>query len=182
MKSCPKCKIQLKPKDIGPVEVDECDQCKGVWFDKDELRQAIDITDFDLNWMDFEIWKHEDKFKAKASEINCPVCKTPNQIIDYGSTAVEVDYCPSCQGVWLEENEFKKIIESLEQELVSKTFSEYIEASIEEAKEIITGPESFMSEWKDFITFLRMMQYRLFVENPKLLNTITAVQNVNPLK
>ncbi len=182
MKSCPRCKIQLTPKVIGPVEVDECEQCNGVWFDKDELRQAKDITDSDLNWMDFEIWKHEDRFKAKTSGINCPVCKTQNQTIDYGATAVEVDYCPSCRGVWLDENEFKKIIESLEQELVSKSFSEYINCSIEEAKEIITGPESFMSEWKDFVTVLRMMQYRMFVENPKLLDTITAVQKANPLK
>lgn len=182
MKSCPKCKIQLKPIAIGPVEVDECERCKGVWFDKDELRQAKDITDSDLTWMDFEIWKHEDRFKAKTSEINCPVCKTRNQIIDYGATSVEVDYCPSCQGIWLDENEFKKIIESLEQELVSKTFSEYIETSIEQAKEIISGPESFMSEWKDFVTVLRLMQYRMFVENPKLLDTVTAVQKANPLK
>ena len=128
--------------------------------------------------MDFEIWKHEDRFKTKASEINCPVCTTQAQTIDYGATAVEIDYCPSCQGVWLDENEFKKIIESLEQELVSKSFSEYIKASIEEAKEIITGPESFISEWKDFVTVLRMMQYRMFVENPKLLDTILSLQKV----
>jgi Zn-finger nucleic acid-binding protein len=182
MKFCPKCDTQLKPKAIGPVEVDECETCKGVWFDKDELRQAKDISDSDLNWMDFEIWKHEDRFKANASQIKCPVCKTQAQTIHYGETAVEVDYCPSCKGVWLDENELKKIIESLEQEVNSKSFSEYIKVSIEEAKEIITGPESFISEWKDFLTVLRMMQYRMFVENPKLLDTVISVQRANPLK
>ncbi|NNG01528.1 MAG: hypothetical protein HKM93_19225 [Desulfobacteraceae bacterium] len=182
MKFCPKCEVELTQTGIGSVEVDECEQCKGVWFDKDELRQAKDMTDADLNWMDFDIWKHEDRFKVKPSAINCPVCKTKTQTIDYGSSTIEVDYCPSCQGIWLEEHEFKKIIDSLELELVSKSFSDYIKASIEEAKEIVSGPESFISEWKDFLTVLRMMQYRMFVENPKLLNTITAVQNTNPLK
>ena len=182
MKPCPKCKVELKPKSIGPVEVDECENCKGIWFDKDELRQAKDITDSDLSWMDFEIWKHEDRFKSKETKIDCPVCRTQTEAIDYGSTSIEVDYCPSCQGIWLEEDEFKKIIESLEDETLSKSFSDYIKASIEEAKEIITGRESFMSEWKDFVTVLRMMQYRMFVENPKLLSTITSVQKANPLK
>ena len=92
-------KIELKPKVVGPVELDECVKCRGVWFDKDELRQAKDITDSDLNWMDFEIWKHEDSFKAMPSEITCPVCSTKTQKINYGATAIEVDYCPSCQGV-----------------------------------------------------------------------------------
>lgn len=174
--------MELKSKAIGPVEVDECEVCKGIWFDMDELRQAKDITDSDLNWMDFEIWKHENWYKAKTSEIDCPVCKIQAQAIDYGDAAVEIDYCPSCQGIWLDKNEFKKIIESLEQELVSKKFSEYIKASIEEAREIITGPESYMSEWKDFVTILRMMQYRMFVENQKLLDTVTIVQSANPLE
>ena len=40
MKQCPKCEIGLTPKNIGYVEVDECQSCKGIWFDKDELRQA----------------------------------------------------------------------------------------------------------------------------------------------
>jgi len=182
MKSCPKCNAQLKPKSVGPVEVDECRKCKGIWFDKDELRRAKDTTDSDMNWMDFEIWKHEDRFKTKPSEINCPSCKTQTQTIEYGATSVEVDYCPSCQGIWLDDREFKKIIESLEQELVSKSFSEYVRSSIEEAKEIITGPESLMSEWKDFVTVLRLMQYRMFVENPKLLDTVLSIQRANPLK
>ena len=182
MKSCPKCASVLMPKSRGPVEIDECERCKGVWFDKDELRRAKDSMDPDLNWMDFEIWKHEDRFKAKASAINCPVCKTPARAVDYGSASVEVDYCPSCQGIWLDENEFKKIIASLEQELTSRSFSDYIKSSLEEAKEIIAGPESFVSEWKDFATVLRMMHYRMFVENPKLLEFVTAVQKANPLK
>lgn len=181
MKSCPKCKIELKAKSVGSLELDECEKCGGVWFDKDELRQAKDITDSDLNWMDFEIWKHKDRFKAKPSEIDCPVCNIKTRKIRYGATSVEIDYCPSCQGVWLDENEFKKIIESLEEELNSKSFSEYIKESILEAKEIITGPESFISEWKDLKTVLRMMQYRMFVEHPKLLDTLSAAQRTNPL-
>jgi Zn-finger nucleic acid-binding protein len=181
MKLCPKCNIELKPKVIASVEVDECERCKGIWFDRDELRQLKDMTDSDLNWMDFELWKHKDDFVGKDSEILCPVCKIETRIIEYGNTSVQIAFCPSCQGVWLDEKEFAKIIEYLEKELDSKSFSDYIRESIKEAREIVTGHESFISEWKDFVTVLRMMEYRLFVEHPRLLDTILPIQKVNPL-
>ena len=176
MKQCPKCGGELRPKNIGPVEVDECQSCKGVWFDKDELRQAKDSTDADLNWMDFEIWKHEDQFKSRACPRKCPACGEPMVTLEYGSTAVAIDYCRSCQGTWLDRDEFKKIIDALETEVVAKSLPDYVKEAIREGIEVLTGPESFLSEWKDFSNVLRFMQYRLFVANPALLNTVTAVQ------
>ena len=182
MKLCPKCNSELKLKNIGPVQVDECEKCKGIWFDKEELRQAKDSTDSDLNWMDFDIWKHADKFKAKESSLKCPVCKTTTHQIHYRQTPIEIDCCSKCHGTWLDKDEFEKIIEALNEELLTKSFKEYISSSIKEAKEIVTGPESFISEWKDFATVLRLMQYRLFVEKPKLLNTVINIQKINPLQ
>ena len=178
VKKCPKCNEKLESKNIGPVEIDECRKCKGVWFDKGELRQAKDVTDSDLSWMDFEVWKHADQFKSKASPLACVACKKPMVSLNYGKTAVQIDYCPSCQGIWLDGREFKKIIDSLEKELLTKSFAQYVKESIQEAKEISSGTESFVSEWKDFATILRMMQYRLFVENPALLNTVRRVQKI----
>ena len=176
MKQCPKCQTGLQAADIGPVEVDECRECKGVWFDTDELRQAKDATDTDLNWMDFEIWKHEDRFESQPSARKCPSCEKPMVSLRYGETQVEIDYCQSCQGTWLDGGEFEKIINSLEKEILTKSFSEYVKESLQEAREIVTGPESFLSEWKDFATVLRMMQYRLFVEHPGLLEAIINAQ------
>ena len=178
MKKCPKCAQELEAKSIGPVEVDECRNCNGVWFEKDELREAKDFIDADLHWMDFEVWKHADQFKAEASPLECVVCTKPMVSLNYGGTAVQIHYCTSCQGIWLAEEEFRKIIESLEQELLTKSFADYVKESVQEAKEIFAGPESFSSEWKDFSTILRMMQYRLFVEHPALLNTMTRFQRI----
>jgi len=167
---------------IKDVEVDECNKCKGIWFEDDELRKAKDFTDSDLNWMDFEIWKHKDKSQARARNLACPQCNQTLVAVDYADTGVEIDYCPECKGTWLDKGEFKKVIDALTNELLTKSFSEYIKASLEEAKEIITGSESFVSEWKDFTTVFRMMQYRLFVENPKLLDTTINIQRINPIK
>jgi Zn-finger nucleic acid-binding protein len=176
MKQCPKCKEELTHKEIGGIEVDECPTCKGVWYEKDELRQAKDTYDSDLNWMDFEILKHKDQFKSTSCVHLCPTCQEPMVSLEYGKSKVIINYCQSCQGTWLDKGEFKKIIDELELELLTKSFPSYIKETIKEGAEIITGHESLISEWKDFANVLRFMQYRLFVENPKLLDAVTRVQ------
>jgi len=179
---CPKCSDQMEIQMIEDVEIDLCKKCSGIWFDQDELRKAKDQTEPDLNWMDFEIWKNENKFQFSQKPLVCPKCDLDMVQIDYGKTGVEVDYCPKCRGVWLDEGEFKKIIENLNSELANKSISEYVKASLEEGLEIATGPETFISEWKDFMTVLRMFQYRFFILNPKLQDTVFTIQDKFPLK
>ena len=177
---CPKCEKELRQCTIGTVELDECIACEGTWFNNDELRKCKDQTDSDLNWMDFEIWKHKDRFLVSAKPIHCPHCNTEMVAINYDTTDIEIDYCVNCQGVWLDGGEFQKIIEALTDELLTKTVSEYARASLTEAKEIISGPESRISEWKDFLNILRMLQYRALVENPKLNDAIIELQKNLP--
>lgn len=179
---CPKCHESMKVENIENVEIDECPKCSSIWFDQDELRKAKDQTDPDLNWMDFEIWKHEDRFKFAARVLKCPKCNINMVAIDYGETGVEIDYCPQCQGTWLDEGEFGKIIDALRTELETKSISDYAKASLKEAKEIITGGEGLISEWKDFTTVLRMFRYRFFIEKPKLLDTVINIQKANPIR
>ena len=40
----------------------------------------------------------------------CPVCKDADLVMSERS-GVEIDYCPSCRGVWLDRGELDKIIE-----------------------------------------------------------------------
>ena len=40
----------------------------------------------------------------------CPVCKTQTQPMAERH-GIEIDYCPSCRGVWLDRGELDKIIE-----------------------------------------------------------------------
>lgn len=176
MKQCPKCRRELKPADIGPVEVEECPGCGGVWFDKDELRRAEDSMDSDLGWLDLDIWKNENEFSLTDSARECPTCRKPMASVAYGETAVVIDCCRSCKGTWLDKDEFRRIVAALEEEVSGKSFSDYVKQAVREGAELFTGHESFISEWKHFVTVLRLMQYRLFVEKPGLLGTITGAQ------
>ncbi len=179
---CPVCSATMDRKRVQDIAIDECPECRGTWFQDDELRKAKDSADSDLNWMDFEVWKHADRFKAAPRNLACPKCSGSLVCADYDNTGVEIDCCPQCKGIWLDKGEFKKITDALTDELLTKSFSDYVKASLEEAKEILTGPESFLSEWRDFITVCRMMNYRLLTENPKLVDTMAAIQRANPIQ
>ncbi len=180
MKKCPKCEATLNPEMAGTIEADQCPKCMGVWFDKDELREVKDFADADLNWLDFEIWKHEELFKTGPTSLKCATCDKAMVSLVYGETGVEVDYCPSCRATWLDEGEFRKIVDALENELLTKSLGQYVIDSVKEAKEILSGPESFVSEWKDLATIIRFMRCRLCVEHPKLHGMAETIQQQLP--
>lgn len=49
--------------------------------------------------------------------MNCPVDNTPLAMSE--RQGVEIDYCPTCRGVWLDRGELDKIIERANQEAES---------------------------------------------------------------
>jgi Zn-finger nucleic acid-binding protein len=179
---CPRCEVDFDSKELGGLEVEECRSCGGTWFEEEELRKAKDEADPDLAWMDFEIWKHGDRFEVSMKPVRCPRCEIDMAAVEYGSTKIEVDFCLRCQSVWLDAGEFEKIVEALEEELVNKEVPEYIVASLREARQVLAGPETLASEWKDFRTVLRMLEYRILSSNPKVARALEAIQFGNPLR
>lgn len=177
---CPHCRLELALHRIGSVGIHECKECKGMWLEDRELKKIKDEIDADLNWLDFDIWKHPENFKTASTIFDCPGCDAAMVILDYDHTSVEIHYCDSCHGIWLEKGELNKIIHALEDEILTKSMDDYMHATIEQAKELITGKESFISEWKDFSTILRFVQYRILSLHPKINNAIVTFQ-INPL-
>ena len=180
--NCPKCRGSLVRREFESVVVDECQDCSGIWFDQDELRRAKDSAEPDANWLDFEVWKNIERVSGAAASIDCPACGSQLIALTYADTVVEIDHCPKCEGTWLDKAEFKKIIDALSKEIVTKPAPDYVKSVLEEAKEIVTGPESLLSEWRDFTTVLRLMQYRLLAEHPAVAKTIAEVQRSSPIR
>jgi Zn-finger nucleic acid-binding protein len=172
----------MKPLKIGEVEIDECCQCRGIWFDKGELAEAKDEVDPDLRWLDFGIWKQEARFHISDGPLKCPRCqKNAMREINFQGPDVDFRFCPSCEGVWLNAGDFKKILDALSEEAESKSVSEYVKVSLKEASEIFTNPKGLISEWKDLKAILRMLRYRVFIENPKFRNILVGIQRSLPL-
>ncbi|WP_323122308.1 TFIIB-type zinc ribbon-containing protein [Burkholderia alba] len=47
--------------------------------------------------------------------MKCPVCKTPDLLMTERQS-IEIDYCPTCRGVWLDRGELDKLIERADDE------------------------------------------------------------------
>ena len=178
---CPRCKSRLETKIYGDLELDQCPDCHGVWFDQGELSEAKDTVAPDLQWLEFDFWKHPEKFKLSSRPMACPRCSAELFAINYENTPIEVDVCTHCRGVWLDDGEFEKIIDALNQELATADVSDYVKASVQEGKEIFTGDDKLKAEWKDFTTVLRLMQYRIFTEKPRLLRELLDAQKGTPI-
>ncbi|ACB39465.1 zf-TFIIB domain-containing protein [Pyrobaculum neutrophilum] len=41
MKFCPVCGVELKPRVVYGIEIDQCPKCGGVWLDGGELNKLI---------------------------------------------------------------------------------------------------------------------------------------------
>lgn len=177
MKACPRCKREMRGATVGSVRVEECPACKGLWFEDQELRLAKDETDADLAWMDFEIWRHPERFVRSSRAVACPSCgpDRPMVAVQYGSTGVTIDCCENCHGIWLDRGELDGIVNALTAELRSKDVGDYARASLEEARELFSGSESLTSEWRDLRSVLRLLQLRFFVDHPTLLGVVRGI-------
>ncbi len=180
--NCPTDSTPLEADAVENVRTEVCPQCRGVWFAQGELERAVDQADPDVRWLDFDLWSDPEALAANWSARACPVCEKTMAAIGYGDTGVTVDVCPDGHGVWLDAGEFEAIITALEGEVAAKDVSDYVRASLAEARELVTGDEGFVSEWKDFLTVNRLLQYRVLAENPKLAELLLALQTSNPLK
>jgi Zn-finger nucleic acid-binding protein len=98
---CPKCK---KPtlsnfNTSEGVVVDFCDQCFGIWFDKDELANYIELS------KDIPEIK-EMKKQARKTDLSCPKCKGALEELPFSSqTNILVDRCENCGGIFFDAGE-----------------------------------------------------------------------------
>lgn len=180
---CPSCKILLRRIDNHGIALDECPECGGVWFDASELKKVIDSTDNALRWIDFNIFEQEDeKFAHSVQGEMCPQCVRPLAQFIYKNSGAAIGICPSCKGAWLAKGELSKIIGSLEDMIARESLAQYEHDAARQFAEIFNGPKGVVSETKDFFAVAKLLEYRLFVEHPKLLAALANIENHLPLK
>ena len=180
--NCPNGHGALAPRRLETVTVQECATCGGIWFDEDELRRAKDAAEPDANWLELDVWKHGDDVKGVQTDVACPNCSARLVALTYPPTGAQIDHCPSCQGTWLGRGEFAKLVAALDEEVSRRSVPEYLKVAMTEAREVFTGPESMLSEWKDFSTVLRLIQYRLLTEHPGVARALGELQRTNPFR
>ncbi len=174
-KKCPLCRAPLSSAIISNIEVDYCPKCLGLWFEDEELRWAKDEKDKDLKWLDVDIWKDREKFKISYGIRLCPSCRMPLYEVYYGRSGIIIDVCNLCHGVWLDRGEFKKIIDWLKEREMYEVLYNYAKNLFEEAIEVFSGPETLREEIADFLTILKLLNYKFLVQHPIISQMISQL-------
>jgi len=173
---CPDCKIELDKAIFYNVEVDYCKKCLGVWFEDEELRWVKDKKDKDLNWFDIDLWRDKTKFEISRGNRICPVCRMPLYEVEYDKSKTKVDLCNLCRGVWLDRGEFKRIMEYLKERADYEILHNFSKHLSEEFWEIFIGPEVFREEILDFLTLLKLLNYKFIAQHPNITEIISQLK------
>lgn len=110
---CPRCKSELFKNTIKEVnvqiEIDECQECGGIWLDKDEILPLEKVAKPTF-WETRKIPKETDQLIG----LNCPKCEE-TQLMKKAEHPrdhnVILDYCSNCSGIWLDKGELEAIQE-----------------------------------------------------------------------
>ena len=167
---CPKGHGDMETVPIDSIHIDRCTSCGGTWYDVGELRLLKDKeAGGDYCWIDFDLWKERHRFRAEKQErYVCPGDGNPMTTVHYGESPVAVDICSKCRGVWLDADEYERIVADLEAMVNSRSAGDYLKDVRDEFLGIFTGPESPVSELKDLGRVLYLLQLRFVVEHPSL--------------
>jgi len=181
--NCPDCEGTLKTIDCKGIKIDECSSCKGHWFDRGELRLAKDKEDDDIRWLDFDPFgKDANSLSVESEGKACPKCSKNMKSLTYRKSKIIIDKCTDCEGVWLDNGEFEKIVEFLNEIVVTKSAGDYAKDTFKQFLEIFTGSEGPISEAKDFLSVLYLLQLRMAVKNPKLSEASQNIYKITPFK
>jgi len=172
----------METKQVKGINLDECGKCKGIWFDPGELDEIKGVFQPDLRWMDFDLWKNLGDFQVASQPVSCPQGHgTDLRSLYFKEVDVKIQFCPVCEGIWLQADDLQKIIVALLREAEALELSDYIKAGLKEAAEVVAHPDRFISEWHDLQAVLRLLKYRFFTENPKIKDLIVGIQKSLPL-
>ena len=180
---CPDCQNELKIIDLKGVKIDECVKCRGKWFERNELRLVKDRQDDYLRWLDFDPFgKDAEKLSIPSDGKKCPKCLKQMNSLTYQQSKILIDKCSTCEGIWLNHGELVKIIRYLENVILTQPVQKYVKDSFKQFIEIFKGKEGLISETKDFLAVLYLLQLRIAVENPALVKASENIYNNTPFK
>jgi hypothetical protein len=109
--TCPACGGALQLRYAGEVALDVCDgACGGVWFDNQELGELARTPEGAELGSDIRI--DPALSIARRAERRCPRCPAQPLLRHRFSprSAVHVDSCPKCAGLWLDYGELPALL------------------------------------------------------------------------
>lgn len=120
---CPNCGNIMEQKKEPDITLDFCKNCSGTFFDHNELNVLATGLSGNIEYCSIDEDKHKDKFPSRK----CPKCddKIMRKINLLRFSDLIFDYCPDCEGFFLDKDEIEKMNYELSQLTSIKKAEEY---------------------------------------------------------
>jgi len=106
--NCPRDGAELQTMSFGDVSAATCPTCRGMYLQHGELNRLVEPTAGDVEYssVDGDTLEHPDEY----GPIRCPHDGTTMSKVDFNvDTTIILDYCPTCEGFWVDDGELDAI-------------------------------------------------------------------------
>ncbi|MCD6288753.1 MAG: rhomboid family intramembrane serine protease [Candidatus Hydrogenedentes bacterium] len=162
---CPVCSVHLKRQTYLGVDIDICEQCKGVWFDRDEMSEFLDAyiaTNESVPNAPVRINQPGGcPTTVQQAARFCPRCGVNMRVVNYAyDSNIFVDRCEECGGTWVDGDEVVQLASfckgNPKLDKLGVSMAKHVK-NVRETAEMIDGirdvihPNSMLSTWLFFV-------------------------------
>jgi uncharacterized protein len=115
---CVKCSSVLDKSMVGPIEVDLCPSCGGLWLDSGELEKIGKGSPDDVSKLRNALTGSDKPEAASDTTTPCPAC--PGMLKEMKLGQVTIEFCPACSGIFLDKGELDQAIAAVGDMTVSQ--------------------------------------------------------------
>ena len=118
---CPTCKHTMVAVEYHNIELDYCNDCKGVWFDSGELELLLKSQSLEESQAFFDGILNSQEAASSEKKRTCPICgyKMKKTAIG-GQPEILIDACRDKHGLWFDGGEVTQLVKRLAEERPSK--------------------------------------------------------------
>ncbi len=109
-RSCPRCRTSLAAADVGPIRMQACGACGGVWLDNGSAREVTESLSPEVEEL-AQRAAHNAKTPTESNDpIPCPVCTETMSHTDLPHARVRLDVC-ALHGTWFDRSELVQLLQ-----------------------------------------------------------------------
>ena len=112
---CPACKSDMIDVEHASIELDYCTDCRGVWFDAEELELLLGSLGLDGHGLPLADILHTPEAETPEKKRRCSICGQKMKKMALGDKPKEIiiDVCPQGHGLWFDGGEVSHLLQQL---------------------------------------------------------------------